>query len=459
MSSHREAPEISKDPVADSTDLYAFVSPDNPDTVTIIANYIPLEAPAAGPNFYEFGDDVIYNLYISNDSGADADITYEFRFSTSIRDQNTFLYNIGPISSNTDTNWNRPQTYSVTKITEEGDRSVLGRDLTCPPCNIGPRSTPAYPTLANSAIHTLPTGEKVFAGQRREGFYVDLGAAFDLLALRPFQSLQRFPPKTDQPGVDSTSMVNVHSIAIQVPKSHLTSDGSVPTSSTDEESVIGVWTAAYRQKTTIREKRGHHVHAGPFVQVSRLGNPLINEVIIPMSQKDYWNSTTPNRDSAFLSRYTHPEVQGLLTFLYPGVFPHLAAYSKPRVDLEYILTKGIPPGVVSPSFTTFTGNTVADLLRLNLAITPTTTSPSPYGVLGGDLAGFPNGRRVFDDTVTIELRALAGATIPLVDPSYTADGAASLIYDVTPPPMSRYLSPQQFPYLGHSLSGYDVPSA
>ena len=193
MSSHREAPEISKDPVADSTDVYAFVSPDQPDTVTLIANYIPLQGPAGGPNFYEFGDDVLYEIHIDNDGDAKPDVTYQFRFTTRIRNQRTFLYNTGPIDSLDDADWNRRQTYSVTKLLAGQSPKVLASRLPCPPCNIGPRSTPSYVDLANMAIRTLPTGEKVFAGQRAEGFYVDLGSIFDLGALRPFQNLHLLP--------------------------------------------------------------------------------------------------------------------------------------------------------------------------------------------------------------------------------------------------------------------------
>src|SRR5690349_22075309 len=192
MSSHREAPEISKDPVADSTDLYAFVSPDRPDTVTLIANYVPLESPAGGPNFYEFGDDVQYDINVDNDGDGKAEITYRFRFRTELRNKNTFLYNSGPIASLDSPNWNRRQFYSVTEI-RRGRETVLGQHLASPPCNIGPRSTPDYASLANAAIHDLPGGIKVFAGQRREGFYVDLGSIFDLRALRPFQHRHLIP--------------------------------------------------------------------------------------------------------------------------------------------------------------------------------------------------------------------------------------------------------------------------
>jgi hypothetical protein len=195
-------------------------------------------------------------------------------------------------------------------------------------------------------------------------------------------------------------------------------------------------------------------NTGPFVQVSRLGNPLVNEVLVPMARKDYWNTQPPSDDSEFNEGVLHPELAGLLNVLYPGVFPHLAAYTKPRADLEAILMTGIPKGVVSPTYTTFTGPTIADMLRLNTSIAPA-ASPNVLGVLGGDLAGFPNGRRVFDDVFTIELRCIAGASIPLVDPSFTPDGAASVVTDgVT---FDNYLT--HFPYLGVPYSGYNVPAS
>ena len=188
MSSHREAPEISQDPVADSTDVYAFVSPDRPGTVTLIANYIPLEGPAGGPNFYAFGDDVLYEIHVDNNGDAEPDVTFQFRFTTELADPDTFLYNTGPITSLSSPNWNRRQTYSVTRVTS-GGATVLASGLSCPPCNIGPLSTPNYPALAQAAVHELDGRIRVFAGQRAEGFYVDLGAIFDLADLRPFEQL------------------------------------------------------------------------------------------------------------------------------------------------------------------------------------------------------------------------------------------------------------------------------
>jgi hypothetical protein len=186
MSSHREAPEISKDPVADNTDTYAFVSPDRPDTVTLISNYVPLEEPPGGPNFFEFGNDVLYEILIDNDGDGLADVTYQFRFQTQVGNPNTFLYNTGPITSISSANWNRKQFYSVTVVDANGNSTALGSGLACPPCNVGPRSTPDYENLAQQAVHSLSGGIKVFAGQRAEGFYVDLGSIFDLGALRPF---------------------------------------------------------------------------------------------------------------------------------------------------------------------------------------------------------------------------------------------------------------------------------
>ena len=176
MSSHREAPEISKDPVADSTDVYAFVSPDKPDTVTLIANYIPLEGPAGGPNFYEFGDDVLYEIHIDNDGDGQADITYQFRFPTKLRNPDTFLYNVGPILSLDSPNWNRRQFYNVTRVDSTARAPMLGEHLPCPPCNIGPLSTPNYADLAtrrctSSRRHQglrRPAGRRLLRRPRRD---------------------------------------------------------------------------------------------------------------------------------------------------------------------------------------------------------------------------------------------------------------------------------------------------
>jgi len=460
MSSHREAPEISKDPVADSTDVYAFVSPDAPDTVTLIANYIPLQGPAGGPNFYSFGDDVLYEIHIDNNGDGRADLSFQFRFQTKIADPDTFLYNVGPILSLDSPNWNNRQFYQVV-ADKNGQSKQLGSGLACPPCNIGPLSTPHYGALAQQAVHELPGGIKVFAGQRADGFYVDLGAIFDLGDLRPFENLhaQYGLGAFTKPaaGVNATAQLNVHSIALQVPISQLLW-GSPHGAESDRGSVIGVWTTASRQAAQVWDARaGANVSSGPFRQVSRLGNPLVNEVLIPLGRKDFWNTEAPGDDKQFASYVAHPELAGLLPALYPGVFPNLAklaAAGTARADLEAILLTGIPAGIV-PGFQNYTGPVQADMLRLNTAIKPS-KKPSELGVIGGDLAGFPNGRRVFDDVVSIELRAIAGATVPLVNPKYTPDAAAALVTDgLTDSSVpSGYLD--AFPYLGVPYSGFNV---
>jgi hypothetical protein len=474
MSSHREAPEISKDPVADNTDTYAFVSPDQPNTVTILTNYVPLEDPPGGPNFFEFGDDVLYSIYIDNDGDGLPEIEYQFRFQTEVSNPDTFLYNTGPITSLGSASWNRRQLYDVSRVEHRGhngngrrrngrrrrrrppEPKLLGRDLASPPCNIGPRSTPDYPSLAAAAVHTLGSGETVFAGQRNEGFFVDLGSIFDLGDLRPLQNLHLIATSPAM-GVDATATLNVHTIAVRVPIKHLTRDGSVPKDPMSANSVLGIWGAASRRKTRVIDKANdERAEAGPWVQVSRLGNPLFNEVVVPMGDKDRWNALDPAADKAFAKYVEHPELAKLLPVLYPNVFPNLAGLTAKRGDLVAILLTGLPKGII-PGFQNNTGKVLADMLRLNVAIPPTTSNPSPLGVLGNDLAGFPNGRRVFDDVVNIELRAIAGLTYPLVAPSYKPDGAASQLTQGLTPGPDRYQS--TFPYLGKPHDGFDTPSA
>ncbi|GAA5019441.1 DUF4331 domain-containing protein [Terrabacter aeriphilus] len=460
MSSHREAPEISKDPVADNTDVYAFVSPDKPGSVTLIANFIPFQNPQGGPNFYEFGDDVVYAIHVSNRGDAKADVTYEFRFTTKVLDKKTFLYNTGPLTSIDDPNWNRPQFYSVTRI-ERGEKPrQLASRLACPPVNIGPRSTPNYgATFTPAGVHPIRGGRTVFAGQRGDAFFVDLGSIFDLGALRPFQNLHLLPLPSVA-GVNGLQGLNVHTIALQVPISDLSRDHRVPTDPMRGSSVIGVWATASRQKARIwDDSHGRHRGHGPYAQVSRLGNPLFNEVITPMAEKDRWNAVAPRYDSAFAKYVARPELAKLLPALYPGVFPNLAAYTKDRADLLAILLTGIPAGVV-PGFQNYTGPRQADLLRLNLAVPPS-SSPNPIGLIAGDAAGFPNGRRLIDDVVAIELRAVAGATIPLVDPSFTPDAAAAALTDGTSNTNLAVLP--HFPYMPDPAGGFQtapgVPAA
>jgi hypothetical protein len=476
-SSHAEAPLISEDPRADNTDLYAFVSPDRPDTVTIVANYIPLEAPASGPNFPAFDDSVKYAINIDSNGDGKDDISYEFRFKTATRNPNTFLYNTGPIGSLTDPNWNRPQTYTVTRVdandedehedeheghddghsdshggghsdghhdghnddndNDDDNATVLGQDLPTPPDNIGPRSTPNYPALASAAVSSIGDGIKVFAGQRDDPFFVDLGSIFDLAGLRPFNPFHLIPLPAEA-GRDAVARFNTHTIAIQVPISQLAAVSNT---------TIGVYASASRQEETVLRDDGTKDGKGPWVQVSRLGEPLINEAVIPLGKKDFWNRVDPANDAQFASFYTDPEVSRLENALYGGVLAPIATTG--RADLTAILLTGVP-GL------NFTGTTQSDLLRLNTAIKPS-AAPSRLGVLTGDFAGFPNGRRLTDDIVDIELRAfaqgygpvLAGALgLPNLSPNNTlGDGV-----DANDVPLLS-----TFPYVATPHQGYDVP--
>ena len=246
MSSHREAPEMAKDPVADSTDVYAFVSPERPESVTLIANFLPFQNPNGGPNFYEFGDDVRYEIHVSNSGTAEPDVTYRFKFTTKVRNAKTFLYNTGQITDIADTTWNRPQFYTLTRI-KNGNEKVLARNLPCPPVNVGPRSTPDYGHLAAQAVHSIDGGRMVFAGQRADAFHVDLGSIFDLGALRPFNEAHVISMPA-MGGVNSVQSYNVHSIALQVPIKEITRDGSTPSDPLAAKAVVGVWATASRRK-------------------------------------------------------------------------------------------------------------------------------------------------------------------------------------------------------------------
>jgi hypothetical protein len=465
MSSHREAPEIAKDPVADSSDLYAFVTPSQPDTVTLIANYAPMQLPASGPNFHEFGDDVLYEIHVDNDGDGRADVSYQFRFTTQLRNDNTFLYNTGPIEALDSANWNRRQFYTLTRRDRSGASRVLVRNQPCPPCNIGPLSTPNYAALAARAVCNLPGNWKVFAGQRADGFYVDLGAIFDLGNLRPFQNLhEQFGLnvfKAAGKGVNALNGMNVHSIALQVPIGDLVRGGRSARHRWNEAAAtVGVWTTASRRQVTVRaDEPGVDSDAGPWVQVSRLGNPLVNEVIVPMARKDLFNQLPPAEDRRFAQFFAKPELAGLLPVLYPGVFPNLDRLNRAgtaRADLVAIMLTGIPAGVI-PNFQNSTGAVQADMLRLNTAIPPA-RGQNVLGLLGGDLAGFPNGRRPTDDVVTIALRAIAGATFALIDKGFTPDAAAGAVNQGLSPQNVKSPFLAQFPFLGTPYDGFTNPS-
>jgi hypothetical protein len=465
-SSHREAPLIAGDPNADNTDLYAFVSPDDPSTLTIIANYVPLEEPAGGPNFFPFDDNVRYQIHIDNNGDARADITYRFKFKTRPDNTNfagilTFLYNDGPITSLTDDNWLVPQTYNV-----ERNGTRIGTDLLTPPANIGPRSTPNYESALGAAgVHTLANGTKVFAGQRDDAFFVDLGSIFDLAGLRPFNSLHAvsLPPAA---GIDGVGGFNTNSIAIQVPLEQLTKDHALPTGPNDPDAVLGVWATASRQQTRILNANGTLSFKGAWVQVSRLGNPLINEVIIPRSRKDYWNVQAPAGDAQFVHYYEAPEITAVANVLYDALDDPATTN---RNDLVAILLTGIniPDSAVVPGGLQFTrtGSTLADLLRVNTGIAPNAqgacvfgapaAGPSRLGAIDGDLCGFPNGRRLLDDVTDIELRALVEGYGPTLNavlgvPNRTPNNLLGDGVDENDGPFLTV-----FPYIGTPNQGYE----
>jgi hypothetical protein len=472
-SSHSEAPLISQDPRADNTDLYAFVDPTDTSKVTIIANYIPLEAPASGPNFYSFDDNVLYEIKIDNNGDGVPDIGYQFRFTTKTVDPNTFLYATGPITLPGYANWNRPQTYTVTMVhfDKQGNPIggppgpgnpnkpvVLGSDVPTPPDNVGPRSTPNYDSLAAAAVTDLGNGVKVFAGQRDDPFFVDLGSIFDLGGLRPFNPFHLIPLGSSA-GVDALKNYNTHTIAIQVPISQVAPSPASPT--------IGIYATASRQKERVLQKDAKVDYHGPWVQVSRLGNPLINEVLIPLGQKDYWNGEDPWNDSQFATHYTSPELAGITNLLYgapPGGHPGGALQpidTTGRTDLSLILLTGVP-GL------NYTGSTQADLLRLNTAIKPgplgacpggvaSTVAPDRLGVLAGDLCGYPNGRRLGDDVIDIDLRAIAQGYGSFLNNAFGLPNKSpnNLVGDGVDGNDVPFMT--TFPYVASPHQGYQVP--
>jgi hypothetical protein len=455
-SSHREAPGISQDPTADNSDVYAFTSPDDPNSATFVANYIPFEEPAGGPNFHAFSDSVRYGIKIDNTGDGKEDLAYQFRFKTKVNNPDSFLYNTGPVSFNpatgTYTNLNVVQTYDVTRVTYRANGKVksvrkLGRQLLTPPNNVGPKSTPNYVSgLVPPAIQTLPGGIKVFAGQRDDPFFADLGSTFDLINLdapgRPGIGLGN-----QGGGDDGLTGYNVHTIAIQVPKSQLTRDGKVPTDPNSTSSVIGVYATAERPALV---SKGKGTFGREWRQVSRLGNPLVNEVVIPLGKKDRWNASDPADEAQFLKHYTNPELAAAINLLFPGV---VNAPTTNRQDLVTVLLKGLPPGNPTGLVTQIGNNPkLADLLRLNLAVPPS-ADPKPLGALAGDVAGFPNGRRLADDVLDIEERAVAGVLAPLFGlPAPTAD--AGKLGDGVDTNDQPFLS--TFPYVATPLAGFDT---
>ena len=404
-SSHREAPLISEDPSADNTDLYAFRSPDKPDTVTILSNWIPGEDPAAGPNWYTFSPSARYDIYADKNGDGKPDVSWYFRFK-----------NQAPVAFLQNTQ----QTYTVTRVEGKSSR-VVGSGLLTPPDNIGPRSTPNYHALALAGVHDLNDGSKVFAGQRDDGFFGDIGAAFDLVAIRNGTG-------ASGGGKDFFAGYAVHAIALQVPLSQLDNGGN---------HVVGIWAATDRPKVSVRVKGKKVSRSTKWVQVSRLGEPLINELLIPTQLKDKWNATTPDKDKQFEQYYSSPILAKLLNQLYPQFGPFKET---DRTDLVAVLLTGLK----EPNLN-FTGNTLADEIRLNLTIAPKAPvgEGNRLGVLGGDLAGFPNGRRLEDDVIDIAERAVGGVLIGHSLPLGDGVNANDVPYMTS------------FPYGADPFSGFD----
>ncbi|CAN5249135.1 DUF4331 domain-containing protein [soil metagenome] len=411
-SSHSEAPLISMDRFVDNTDTYAFrsVEAGRSGFVTLIANYIPFQEPSGGPQYYRFDDTALYEIKIDNTGDGVEDITYQFQFTTQTVNSNTILgmsalNENGVISSLNDVDYNMPQTYTVRRIDRTSGRQgrIIAAGLRTPPSNIGSRVTPNYEqNLGQPAVYGLQDGGKVFAGQRDEYFYIDVGGVFDALNLRSIGA---------SGGVDTTQGYNVSTIAIEVPVQDLTSSRAVPASSTSSDAVIGVWGTASRRSTRVLNGNGTASNSGNWVQVSRLGNPLVNEVVIPLGLKDAFNAISPKVDGTIpqvVQAVTDPELAHLMQAVYGISIP-----PAPRNDLVAIFATGIPVNsITGPNYTTFLSDGIAhEMLRLNVAIPITPIgSMSRLGLLGGDIAGFPNGRRVFDDVTDIALRAVAGGT-------------------------------------------------
>ena len=379
-SSHREAPLTAADPQIDATDLYAFVSPDDAESVTLISNWIPFQEPAGGPNFYLWGEGVHYDINIDNNGDAKPDITYRWIFKTTTKNGDTFLYNTGPVNSVKDDTLNVVQSYNLERIAG-GKTETIVSDAPVAPSFVGKASMPDYAKLRNEAVTSLNGGKgKTFAGQADDPFFLDL-RIFDLL----------YGGDLSEVGQDTLDGFNVNALAVQVPKADLAAGGDAKANP-----VVGVWTTASRRSTRVLGGDGTFKESGDFVQVSRLGNPLVNEAVVPLQFKDAFNSSKPDGDTQFLPKVQDPEVPKLIEKIYK-----MAPPATPRDDLVSVFLTGVDglnkPANVTPS----------EQLRLNMSIAPT-ANPERLGVIANDKAGFPNGRRLGDDVIDISLQVLQG---------------------------------------------------
>jgi hypothetical protein len=415
-SSHREAPLVAADPAIDNTDVYAFVSPERPGYVTFIANWIPFEEPNGGPNFYPFATDAAYNIYVDNDGDAKPDATFQFSFkSIDKRGGKTFLYNNGPVTSVDDENLLFRQTYTLKSSFDGKPFKTRISDAPVAPSRVGPASMPDYGKLRQQATTTLPGGWKIFAGQADDPFFLDL-RVFDLL----------YGGNLSEVGQDTLAGYNVNTIALQVPFKDVALKGDA-----GRNPVIGVWSTTDRARVRISGQPAGNGPGNDRVQVSRLGNPLVNEVVVPAGLKDAFNSLSPDKDASIpqvVQRVTDPEVPKLIQAIYG-----IPAPPAPRNDIAEIFLTGITTKANGPIKADLNSQLMnkdvypqafrpAEMLRLNLSVKPV-ASPNRLGVLAGDLQGFPNGRRLTDDVVDIEVQALEGAaqTGKLVDALASGD--------------------------------------
>ncbi len=415
-SSHREAPLVAADPAIDNTDLYAFVSPERAGYVTFIANWVPFEEPNGGPNFYPFATDAAYHIYVDNNGDAKADASFRFTFQTiDKRGGSTFLYNNGPVTSLDDENLLYRQTYTLESSFNGQPFKTRATGAPVAPSRVGDASMPDYQALRNQATKTLEGGWKVFAGQADDPFFLDL-RVFDLL----------YGGNLSEVGQDTLAGYNVNTIALQVPFSDVALKADAK-----RNPVIGIWTTTDRPRVRMTGRADQGI-GNDRVQVSRLGNPLVNEVVLPANLKDAFNSLTPDKDATIpdvVKRVTEPEVPKLIEAIY-GV----PAPATPRNDLVEVFLTGVTTkanGPIKADLNSQLNNMdvdasrfqPAEMLRLNLGVPPT-ASPNRLGVLANDLQGFPNGRRLTDDAVDIALQTVEGAaqTGKLVDALAAGDG-------------------------------------
>jgi Domain of unknown function (DUF4331) len=437
-SSHREAPRIMLDPSADNTDLYAFTAPDAPGKLTIVSNWVPFENPAGGPYFGKLDPKARYYVKIDNTGDGVEDVAYRWQFSNHFRNPGTFLYAVPPVRSINDPNLNFRQTYDLYYERYRKGREVSSRriahDVPVAPDNVGPKTMPDYPAVAAGAIKNLPGGAKTFVGPVDDPFFIDLGAVFDGINIdapgRPAIGLGN-----QGGGKDDVSGYNVHSFVLQVSDAAVTRDGKAVSGAKAANAVVGVWSSTERRSIPVARGKGK----AHWTQVSRLGNPLINEVIIPVGQKDRFNATAPRDDLKNFGAYAlSPEPAAILNGLFKlGVKEHN------RTDIVQALLTGIPGLTqISPKAVP------ADTLKVNLGVAPT-ASPSRFGALAGDNQGFPDGRRLADDVTDIELRVIGGA---LLTP---AQGGKQLPLgdgvDVNDKPFRT-----TFPYVAEPTSGFDT---